>query len=55
MAVVVVDVDMQDSFEVAAVEDRQPVEALGAHGSDEALGDAFVSGERTGVLMISTP
>ena len=30
---------MQDSFEVAAVEDQQPVEALGTHGSDEALGD----------------
>jgi hypothetical protein len=34
-----VDVDTQHSFEVAAVEDQQPVEALGAHGSDEALCD----------------
>src|SRR6266540_1924381 len=39
LPVVVVDVDTQHAFEVAAVEDQQPVEALGAHGSDEALGD----------------
>ncbi len=39
LAVVVVDVDTKHSFEVAAVEDQQPVEALGAHGSDEALCD----------------
>jgi hypothetical protein len=39
LPVVVVDVDAQHAFEVAAVEDQQPVEALGAHGFDEALGD----------------
>ena len=27
-------------FEVAAVEDQQPVEALGANGAHEALGDS---------------
>jgi hypothetical protein len=39
MDVVVVDVDAHDAFEVAAVEDQQPVEAFGADGSDESLGD----------------
>ena len=39
LPVVVVDVDTQHAFEVAAVEDQQSVEALGARGSDEALGD----------------
>jgi hypothetical protein len=34
---VVVDVDVQDAFEMAAVEDQQPVEAFGADGSDEAF------------------
>jgi hypothetical protein len=29
----------QHALEVAAVEDQQPVEALGADGSDESLGD----------------
>ena len=37
LPVVVVDVNTQHAFEV--VEDQQPVKALGAHGSDEALGD----------------
>ena len=44
LAVVMVDVDTQHSFEVAAVEDQQPVEALGAHGSDEALSDRVCFG-----------
>ena len=39
LAVVVVDVDAEDAFEVTAVEDQQPVETLGAHSADEALGD----------------
>jgi hypothetical protein len=34
-----VDEDAEHPLEMAAVEDQQPVEALGAHGSDEALGD----------------
>jgi hypothetical protein len=33
LRVVVLDVDAQDAFEVAAVEDQQPVETLGADGS----------------------
>ena len=37
--VVVLDVLAQDAFEVAAVEDQQPVQALGANGSDEPFGD----------------
>jgi hypothetical protein len=39
LGVVVLDVDTQDTFEVAAVEDQQPVEALDADGFDEPLGD----------------
>ena len=39
LRVVVVDVDSQDVLEVTAVEDQQPVQTLGAHGSDEALRD----------------
>jgi len=35
----VLEVDAEDVFEVAAVEDEQPVEALGADRSDEAFGD----------------
>ncbi len=34
-----VDVDAEHAFEVAAVQDQKPVETLGTHGSDEALGD----------------
>jgi hypothetical protein len=41
LTVVVVDVDAQHSFEVAAVEDQQPVEALGTDGADEALGESL--------------
>jgi hypothetical protein len=37
LRVVVVDVDAEDAFEVATVEDQQPVETLRTHGSDEAL------------------
>src|SRR5437879_6195788 len=37
LAVVMVDVDAQHAFEVAAVEDQQPVETLGTHRADEAL------------------
>jgi hypothetical protein len=37
--VVVVDVDAQDTVEVAAVEDQQSVEAFSADGSDEPPGD----------------
>src|SRR5579864_2936669 len=39
LAVVVVDVDSEHAFEVTAVEDQQPVEALGTHSADEPLGD----------------
>src|SRR6266849_439809 len=39
LRVVVVDVDAERPFEVAAVEDQQPVEALRADRSDEALCD----------------
>jgi len=38
MAVVMVGVDAKDIFELAAVEDEQPVEALTTHAADPALG-----------------
>jgi hypothetical protein len=41
VAVVVLDEDALHSLEVAPVEDEEPVEALGAGGSDEALGDCI--------------
>jgi len=34
-----VDVDAENSFEMAAVEDQQPVETLGTHSTDEPLRD----------------
>jgi hypothetical protein len=37
LAVVVHGVDAQHGLEVAATEDEQPVETLGADGADEAL------------------
>jgi hypothetical protein len=37
VAVEVVDVCREDSFEVAAVEDQEPVEALAADAPDPAL------------------
>jgi hypothetical protein len=39
LAVVVVDVDTEHAFEMTAVQDQQPVQTLGAHGSDEAFRD----------------
>jgi hypothetical protein len=39
MAVVVMDEDAKDTLEVASVQDQEPVEALGADGPHEALGD----------------
>ena len=38
LAGVVLDVDAQDSFEMAAAEDQQVVETLRSDGADEALG-----------------
>ena len=40
LGVVVVDVDAEHAFEVSAVEDQQPVEALCTHGTDEAFSDS---------------
>lgn len=48
LAVVVVDVDAQHADEVALAEDQQPVQALRACGSDEALG---VVGIRAGAAL----
>ena len=39
MAVVVVDKHAQYPLEMRAIHDQEPVEALGASGADEALGD----------------
>src|SRR6266536_3879005 len=38
LAVVVLDIDAQDSFELAATDDQEVVEALRADGADETLG-----------------
>jgi hypothetical protein len=38
VGVVVLDVDSEDLLEVAAPEDQQPVQALGPHRADPALG-----------------
>jgi hypothetical protein len=43
LRVVVVDVDAETAFEVAAVEDQQPVETLRTDGSDETLGNGVRS------------
>jgi hypothetical protein len=55
LTVVVVDVDVKHALEVAAVEDQQPVETLGAHRADERSAIAFAFGARTGVFTIRTP
>ena len=39
MAVVVADEHPKNPFQVSAVDDQDPVEALSAQGADEALGD----------------
>jgi hypothetical protein len=39
MVVVVLNVRLQNAFEVASVDDQEPVEALAAKDSDETLGD----------------
>ena len=39
MAVVVVAVQAEHALEVSSVDDQEPVEAPGADGADEALGD----------------
>jgi hypothetical protein len=38
MAVVMIDVGVQDALELATIDDQDPVEALAPHGADEALG-----------------
>jgi hypothetical protein len=39
MAVVMIDVGVQDALELATAGDEDPVQALAAHGADEALGE----------------
>ena len=55
LRVVVVDVNAQNAFEVAAVEDQQPVETFVAYGSDEAFCDRVRPRRRTGVFTIRMP
>jgi hypothetical protein len=45
LGVVVLNVALHDRFEVAAAEDEEPVETLGADGADEPLG--VVKGVKT--------
>jgi hypothetical protein len=44
MRVVVLDVGREDSFEVAAVEDQEPVEALATDAADPAFGERVRAG-----------
>ncbi len=46
---------LEHALEVAAVDDQQPVEALGTDGADETLRDRVRFGACGGVLMISMP
>jgi hypothetical protein len=39
VGVVMLDVDAEHAFELSPVQNEEPVEALGANGSDKALGD----------------
>jgi hypothetical protein len=55
LGVVVIDVDVEHAFEVATVEDQQPVEALGTYGSDEAFGDRVRLGRPDGCLHDPDP
>jgi len=54
-AVVVLDVDAQDVFEVAAADDQEPVETFCSDGADEPLRYAFACGARTGVWISLIP
>jgi hypothetical protein len=55
MLVVMADVDREDSFEVLAVHDQDPVEALAACGADPRSMKAFARGARTGVRIVRMP
>ena len=48
MAVVVLDVLMDDGFEMSATEDEHPVQTFTPHGADERLGEGVGTGARTG-------
>jgi hypothetical protein len=52
LAVVTIGVDAEHIFEMAAVEDQQPVETFAADHSDKAFAIAFAFGERTGAFTI---
>ena len=53
--VVVGRVDAEHPLEVAAAEDKDPVEALGADGADEPLGVGVACGARIGVWITLIP
>jgi hypothetical protein len=55
MLVVALDVGPQDLLEVAAADDQQPVQALGADGALPAFGNGVGVGARIGVRMTSAP
>ncbi len=55
LAVVELDVAPQARFDVAAAEDEEPVETLGADGADEPLGVGVRLGARTGVGTTRMP
>ena len=55
LRVVVLDVLAQDAFEVAAVEDQQPVQAWVRMVRTNRSAMAFACGDRTGVFTIRMP
>src|SRR5665213_1953991 len=55
VAVVVLDVLVDDSFEMSTTEDEHPVQAFTPDGTNEALGEGVCSGARIGVRMVRMP
>jgi hypothetical protein len=49
------DEDAKHAFEVAAVDDQQPVQTFDANGPDDRSAIAFACGARTGVLTLLIP
>ena len=54
VAVVTLDVDPQDLLQVAATDDQQPVQALGADRPPQRSAYAFALGARTASLGLAT-
>ena len=55
VAVVVLDVLVDDGLEMSTTEDEHPVQAFTPDGADEAFGEGLARGARIGVRMIRMP